>query len=93
MKQIIKSAMLAVGTMTVFASFPAGAQYAQTPYAQAPSNQVCVPGRGCVRATQAAYNRCFELSQKRGVSEEMSRAERWFIYQCLKGEIPMQALR
>jgi len=51
-------------------------------------NQVCIPGRGCVRATQAAYNACFELSQARGVSEQTNRAERWFIYQCLKGKIP-----
>ena len=87
MKQIIKSTMLAVGTMTVFASFPAEAQYSQTPYAQAPSNQVCVPGRGCVRATQAAYNRCFELSQARGTSENLPRSENRFIYQCLKGRI------
>jgi len=49
---------------------------------------VCIPGRGCVRATQAAYNACFELSQARGVSEQTNRAERWFIYQCLKGKIP-----
>jgi hypothetical protein len=76
MKQIIKITMLAVGTMTAFASIPAQAQ-----------SQVCIPGRGCVRATQAAYNACFELSQARGVSEQMNRAERWFIYQCLKGKI------
>lgn len=77
MKRVIKIAMLAVGTMTALASFPAQAQY-----------QVCVPGVGCARATQAAYNSCFELSQARGESEQMNRAERWFIYQCLKGRIP-----
>src|SRR5262245_62303074 len=44
MKQIITLAMLAVGMMTAFASFPAEAQ----------RNQVCVAGRGCVSATQAA---------------------------------------
>jgi hypothetical protein len=76
MKQVIKITMLAVGTMTAFASIPAEAQ-----------NQVCIPGRGCVRATQAAYNACFELSQARGVSEQSNRGERWFIYQCLKGRI------
>ncbi len=76
MKQVIKLTMLAVGMMTAFASLPAQAA------------QVCVPGRGCVRTTQAAYNSCFELSQARGVSEQMNRAERWFIYQCLKGRIP-----
>jgi len=76
MKQVIKITMLAVGTMTAFASIPAQAQ-----------NQVCIPGRGCVRATQAAYNACFELSQARGVSEQSNRGERWFIYQCLKGRI------
>ena len=78
MKQVIKLTMLAVGTMTAFASFPAQAQY----------SQVCIPGRGCVRTTQAAYNRCFELSQTRGVSENLPRAENRFIYQCLKGRIP-----
>ena len=76
MKQVIKLTMLAVGIMTAFVSFPAQAA------------QVCIPGRGCARATQAAYNSCFELSQARGVSEQMNRAERWFIYQCLKGKIP-----
>jgi hypothetical protein len=82
MKQVIKITMLAVGTMTVFASIPAQAQNQQA------QNQVCVPGRGCVRTTQAAYNQCFELSQTRGVSEQRAKAETWFIYQCLKGRIP-----
>ena len=77
MKQVIKITVLAVGTMTAFASIPAQAQ-----------NQVCIPGRGCVRATQTAYNACFELSQARGVSEQRAKAETWFIYQCLKGKIP-----
>jgi len=77
MKQVITLAMLGVGTMTAFASLPAAAQY----------NQVCVPGRGCVRTTQAAYNRCFELSQARGTSENLPRSENRFIYQCLKGRI------
>jgi len=77
MKQLIKLTILAVGAMTAFASMPAEAQ-----------NQVCVPGRGCVRTTQAAYNACFELSQARGVSEQRAKAETWFIYQCLKGKIP-----
>ena len=77
MKQVIKITMLAVGTMTAFASIPAQAQ-----------NQVCIPGRGCVRTTQAAYNQCFELSQTRGVSAQRAKAETWFIYQCLKGTIP-----
>jgi hypothetical protein len=77
MKQVIRITMLAVGTMTAFASIPAEAQ----------QQQVCVPGRGCVRTTQAAYNACFELSQARGVSEQRSKAETWFIYQCLKGRI------
>jgi|GEM_PF-6178635 len=86
MKQVLKMTILAGVIMSVFANVPARAQ-------NQPQNQVCIPDLGCVRAEQAAYNRCFELSQKRGVSEEMSRAERWFIYQCLKGEIPMQALR
>jgi hypothetical protein len=86
MKQVIKVAILASVIVPAFTNFPArGQNQAQ--------NEVCIPDLGCVRAEQAAYNRCFELSQKRGVSEEMSRAERWFIYQCLKGEIPMQALR
>ena len=76
MKQVIKLTMLAVGTMTAFASLPAQAA------------QVCVPGRSCVRTTQAAYNQCFELSQARGVSEQRAKAETWFIYQCLKGKIP-----
>jgi hypothetical protein len=76
MKQVIKLTMLAIGTMTAFASLPAQAA------------QVCVPGRGCVRTTQAAYNQCFELSQTRGVSEQRAKAETWFIYQCLKGTIP-----
>ena len=77
MKQVIviKISMLAVTAMTAFASIPAEAQ------------QVCVPGRGCVRATQAAYNACFELSQARGVSEQRGKAENFFIYQCLKGRV------
>jgi hypothetical protein len=90
MKQVIKMAILAGAIVPTFADVPAGAQNQAQNQAQ---NEVCIPDLGCVRAEQAAYNRCFELSQKRGVSEEMSRAERWFIYQCLKGEIPMQALR
>lgn len=77
MKQVIKITMLAVGAMTAFVSIPAEAQ----------RNQVCIPGRGCVRATQAAYNACFELSQARGVSEQRNKAETWFIYQCLKGKV------
>ena len=77
MKQIITLTMLAIGTMTAFTSFPAQAQ----------NSQVCVPGRGCVRTTQAAYNRCFELSQARGTSENLPRSENRFIYQCLKGRI------
>jgi len=75
MKQVIKLTMLAVGMMTAFASLPAQAAK-------------CVYRGGVVRTTQAAYNSCFELSQARGVSEQMNRAERWFIYQCLKGRIP-----
>ena len=77
MTQITKLTMLAIGTMTALASYPADAQY----------NQVCIAGRGCVRTTQAAYNRCFELSQARGVSENLPRAEKRFIYQCLRGRI------
>lgn len=77
MNQVIKITMLAIGATTAFASIPAQAQ----------TSQVCVPGRGCVRATQAAYNACFELSQARGVSEQRAKAETWFIYQCLKGRI------
>jgi len=40
-----------------------------------------------VRTTQAAYNRCFELSQARGTSENLPRSENRFIYQCLKGQV------
>src|SRR5262245_12936309 len=79
MKQVFKLTMLAVGTMTAFASLPVQAA------------QVCVPGRGCVRTTQAAYNQCFELSQPRGVSEQRARAGTWFIYQSLKGRIARQS--
>jgi hypothetical protein len=77
MKQVIKITTMALGAMTAFASIPAEAQ----------KQQVCVPGRGCVRTTQAAYNSCFELSQARGVSEQRNKAETWFIYQCLRGKI------
>ena len=77
MKQVTKLTLLATCTMTAFASFTAEAQY----------SQVCVPGRGCVRTTQAAYNRCFELSQARGTSENLPRSENRFIYQCLRGQI------
>lgn len=50
----------------------------------------CIRGRGCVPATEASYNACFNLALRRGLN--VSRGDRYnldyFIYQCLAGTIP-----
>jgi hypothetical protein len=74
--------MLAVGTATAFSSIPVQAEYA-----------VCIAGRGCVPATQASYNACYQLALQRGWnqsdnSEKAGRNLDWFIMQCLAGKVP-----
>jgi len=87
MRQVIMTAILAVGAVTSFLSIPAIPAQAQ--YA------VCLPARGCVAATQASYNACYQLALRRGwndsdnVEKDLGgRALDAFIYQCLKGRIP-----
>ena len=84
MRQVIMITMLSVAAMTALASFPAQAQYA-----------VCLPARGCMPATQASYNACYQLALQRGWSDSDNvtrdvggRALDSFIYQCLAGRIP-----
>jgi len=86
MRQVIMTTMLAVGAMTGFLSVsaPAQAQYA-----------VCLAARGCVPATQASYNACYQLALRRGWNDSDNverdlggRALDAFIYQCLQGKIP-----
>ena len=50
----------------------------------------CIRGRGCVPATPATYNECYNLAIKRGESALWGERKRldWFIYQCLAGKIP-----
>ena len=86
MRQIIMTTLLAVGASTIFLSIPAPAQ---AQYA------VCLPARGCVPATQASYNACYQLALRRGWNDSDNverdlggRALDAFIYQCLKGKIP-----
>ena len=75
--------MLAVGTLTALSFIgPAHAQYA-----------VCIAGRGCVPATPASYNACYQLALQRGWnesdnSEKAGRNLDWFIMQCLAGRVP-----
>ena len=88
MRQVMMTTMLAVGATTAFLSIslgmPAQAQYA-----------VCLPARGCVPATQASYNACYQLALRRGWNDSDNverdlggRALDAFIYQCLQGKIP-----
>jgi hypothetical protein len=79
MRQVIMVTMLAVGAITTFPNLPAQAEYAQ-----------CIPGLGCVPATQASYNACFQLALARGLTVTVGdkRNLDWFIYQCLAGKIP-----
>ena len=84
MRQVIMMTMLAVGAMAAFPSFPAQAQYA-----------VCLAARGCMPATQASYNACYQLALRRGWTNSDNdekdlggRALDRFIYQCLLGKIP-----
>jgi len=84
MRQVIMMTVLAVGAMTAFPSFPTQAQYA-----------VCMPARGCLPATQASYNACYQLALQRGWTESDNverdlggRALDGFIYQCIAGRIP-----
>jgi len=81
MRKVILTAMLAVGAVTAVSTVnsPAQAQYLQ-----------CIKGRGCVPATQASYNACFNLALARGESAAWGEHKKldWFIYQCLAGRIP-----
>ena len=81
MRKAILVTMLAVGAVTAVStvSSPAQAQYQQ-----------CIRGRGCVPATQASYNACYDLAIARGESPLSGRNKKldWFIYQCLAGRIP-----
>jgi hypothetical protein len=81
MRKAILTTMLAVGAVTAAStmSSPAQAQYQQ-----------CISGRGCVPATQASYNACYNLAIARGESPLSGRNKKldWFIYQCLAGRIP-----
>jgi hypothetical protein len=76
-------AMLAVAAVTAFSNAPAQAQYLH-----------CIAGRGCVPATQASYNTCYQLALRRGWSESDNsqrgggRGLDFFIYQCLADRIP-----
>ena len=78
MRQFILPAMLAATVVTGL-STPSDAQQAQ-----------CIRGRGCVPATQATYNQCYNLAIARGESPLFGerRSLNWFIYQCLAGRIP-----
>ena len=77
MRLAITAAALAVCATTL--PTPSVAQY-----------QHCIAGRGCVPATQASYNACFNLALARGLN--VSVGDRYnlnyFIYQCLAGRIP-----
>jgi len=83
MRQVMMT-MLTIGVVAAFLSFPAQAQYA-----------VCIPARGCAAATQTSYNACYQLALRRGwnnsdndTRELGGRALDFFIYQCLRGQIP-----
>ena len=83
MWRVIVMTMLAVGAMTAFQSFPAQAQY-----------RVCLPARGCVPATQASYNACYQLALQRGWTESDNverdlggRGLDSFVFQCLTGRM------
>ena len=83
MRRAIMMTMLAVGAMTAVESFPAQAQYS-----------VCLPARGCVNATQASYNACYQLALQRGWTESDNverdlggRGLDSFVFQCLAGRI------
>ena len=79
MRQFILMTILAAGAVTAVSSFAAQAQH-----------QICIAGRGCVPATEASYNACFNLALQRGLN--VSRGDRKnldsFIFQCLAGKIP-----
>jgi hypothetical protein len=81
MRRFILMTILAVSAVTAVStvSSSAQAQYLQ-----------CIKGRGCVPATQASYNACFQLALARGESAAWGERRRldWFIYQCLAGRIP-----
>jgi len=84
MRRVIMITILVIGAVTIFPSLPAQAQYA-----------VCMPARGCVPATQASYNACYQLALRRGWSEsdnsEKDLAGRGldrFVFLCLRGQIP-----
>ena len=81
MRKAILTTMLAVCAVAAVStmSSPAQAQYSQ-----------CIRGRGCVPATQASYNACYNLAIARGESPFWGERKslNWFIYQCLAGKIP-----
>jgi hypothetical protein len=80
MHKTILITMLAVGAVTAVSTVnsPAQAQYQ------------CIRGRGCVPATPASYNACYNLAVARGENQLFGgrRSLDWFIYQCLAGKIP-----
>jgi hypothetical protein len=82
MHKAILTTMLAVGAVTAVSTVnsPAQAQYLQCDRW----------GRGCVPATQASYNACYNLAIARGESPLWGERRKldWFIFQCLAGRIP-----
>jgi len=78
MRQLFLMTILTVGAVTDFSTPSVAAQ----PF--------CVRGRGCVPATQATYNSCFQLGLARGESVTVGEWRNFqrFIYQCLAGRIP-----
>jgi hypothetical protein len=77
MRLAITAAALAVCATTL--PTPSVAQYQQ-----------CIAGRGCVPASQQAYDACFHLALQRGLTVTVGdkRNLDLFIYQCLAGRIP-----
>jgi hypothetical protein len=78
MRQVFMMTVLAVAAMTALQSLPARAQYLH-----------CASGWGCVPATQAGYNACFQLALARGLTVSVGdkRNLDWFIYYCLAGKV------
>ena len=78
----VLAAAAAMACLTV--SVPVQAQYAH-----------CMPARGCVPATQATYNACYQLARRLGWNDSdnsdgrtgLYRALDGFIFRCLAGRI------
>jgi len=79
-----KAILIAILTVGPLAAISAARPPAQAQYLQ------CIKGRGCVPASQASYNACFNLALARGESAAWGERKslNWFIYQCLAGKIP-----